>query len=96
MEPRTVAIYLAEAHKYGGTKERAKRIATISVEASPVDMALHASQHYIYVMSNTGRVQVKHLRPSGDAARGGLIAIPTQEADQVCTHPRLQVDHQNV
>lgn len=82
LEPRTVAIYLVEAHKHGGTKERAKRIATMSVEASPIDLALHASHNYIYVMSDNGRVQVKHLRASKDSSRGGLVAIPTLEADQ--------------
>jgi hypothetical protein len=54
----------------------------MSVEASPIDLALHASHNYIYVMSDNGRVQVKHLRASKDSSRGGLVAIPTLEADQ--------------
>ena len=82
MEPRTVAVYLVDAHQHSGTRTRAQRIATIGVEASPVDLALHASQQYIYVLSDKGRVQVKHLRSTGDAARGGLVSIPTQESDQ--------------
>ena len=85
VEPRTLAIYLVEAHKYGSLGARAQRLASISVEASPIDLALHASHNYVYVLSHRGRVEVKQLRASGDAARGGLVAMPSLELDAVLT-----------
>ena len=80
LEPRTVALYQVVAHKFGGLQNASKHanlLTTISVEASPVDFALHSSHHYVYVLSGSGRVQVNNLRPTGDAARGGLVALPT-------------------
>ena len=88
-EAGTLAIYLVEAHKYGSTRnvdsssdflelKKAKEVAIISVNASPVDIALHASQLYVFVMSDLGSVQVKDMRNNGDA----FNVIPSMEADK--------------
>jgi len=87
-ETGTLAIYLVEAHKYGSTRnfdspseffelKKAKEVAIISVDASPVDIALHASQQYVFVMSDQGSLQVKDFRNKGDA----FSVIPSVESD---------------
>jgi hypothetical protein len=90
LTPNTIALYLVDAFKFGGStftpdsvKQPATTVATISLEASPVDFELHPSHNYIYLLSEAGLVHVKHVKPAGDPARGGLEALPTLEADQV-------------
>lgn len=88
-ETGTLGMYLVEAHKYGSTRnldssseflelKKAKEVAIINVDHSPVDIALHASQLYVYVMSESGNLQIKDFRNKGDA----FNVIPSVEADK--------------
>lgn len=55
-------------------------IGRVGLQEAPMAMALHASHHYVYTMSESGLVEVSHLQ-SAQAARGGLLAVPPETED---------------